>query len=60
MRAVADELGLAISAFKDKPSGENLAEVNGLWARGLLWLKHAKPFDPTSTGGAKVMIAQAA
>jgi hypothetical protein len=46
MKKVADDIQTAISAFKEKPTGENLAILNGLWARGCLWLGSATWRDP--------------
>lgn len=43
MRVVADEVQKAITAFIMMPTGENLAYLNGAWARGVFWLDASKP-----------------
>jgi len=56
MRTAADELDVALRAFKDAPNGSNLAIINGLWARGVRVLGFATAIDP-NPGGAKMSVA---
>jgi hypothetical protein len=60
MRTVADDLSVAIRAFQTTPTGTNLTTLQGLWVRGIRVLSFANPIDPSTSGGAKMRLQEAA
>lgn len=48
MSAAADDIQAALTAFKTSGISEDLAALNGAWARGTLWLGQSTSIDPPS------------
>lgn len=42
IRETADELGVALAAFRDQQTGDRLEKINGLWTKGVRLLGFAK------------------
>lgn len=56
MRECADKLDALITRFRDFKDGDDLFQINGLWALGIRLLRNAKTLDP-APGGSRVAVA---